>query len=70
MWKNHNPGNLSVGAISARHNKIGRAKVNKNQNFAIFPDYENGHAALFDCLQTTYANSSMDDMAKDYVPEN
>ena len=53
-WRNHNPGNLVPGSISARHNQIGRAKISKTQCFAIFSDYENGHAALLDCLLSTY----------------
>lgn len=68
-WRNHNPGNLFPGLISAQHNKIGHAKISKTQDFAIFPDYENGHAALLDCLKTTYGKSSIDDMVKDYAPE-
>ncbi len=68
-WRNHNPGNLYPATISARHNQIGRAKVSKTQCFAIFPDYESGHAALLDCLLSTYGESSIDDMVKDYAPE-
>lgn len=48
-WRNHNPGNLVPGEISARHNQIG-----STGKFAIFPDYENGHLALLDSLHTTY----------------
>jgi ribosomal protein S13 len=62
-WRNHNPGNLVPGKVSARHNQIG-----STGKFAIFPDYENGHLALIDCLQTTYANKSIDDLVKDYAP--
>jgi len=67
-WRNHNPGNLFPANVSARHNQIGHAKVNAKQNFAIFPDYENGHAALLDCLLNTYGESSIDDLVKDYAP--
>ena len=68
-WRNHNPGNLYPDGISAKHNQIGRAKVSKNQCFAIFPDYENGHAALLDCLKTTYGESSIEDMVEAYAPK-
>lgn len=40
-WRNHNPGNLVPGKISARHNQIG-----STGKFAIFPDYESGRAKL------------------------
>lgn len=62
-WRNNNPGNLVPGKISKRHNQIG-----STGKFAIFPDYENGHLALIDCLQTTYKNSSIDDLVKAYAP--
>ena len=68
-WRNHNPGNLVPGSISARHNQIGRAKISKTQCFAIFPDYENGHVALLDCLLSTYGESSIDELVKYYAPE-
>ncbi|MBI5447361.1 MAG: hypothetical protein HY939_01355 [Gammaproteobacteria bacterium] len=63
-WRNNNPGNLVPGKVSGRHNQIG-----STGKFAIFPDYENGHLALIDCLQTTYKNSSIDDLVKFYAPE-
>lgn len=62
-WRNHNPGNLFPGLVSKRHNQIG-----STGHFAIFPDYENGHLALIDCLKTTYKNASIDDLVKDYAP--
>lgn len=62
-WRAHNPGNLVPGSISARHNQIG-----STGKFAIFPDYENGHLALLDCLQTTYKNASIDDLVEVYAP--
>ncbi len=62
-WRAHNPGNLFPSAISARHNRIG-----STGKFAIFPDYESGHEALTDCLQTTYKNSSIDDLVAAYAP--
>lgn len=54
-WRNHNPGNLVPGDVSSRHSQIGTTG-----KFAIFPDYETGHEALLDCLQTTYAKASID----------
>lgn len=62
-WRNHNPGNLVPGKISARHNQIG-----SSGKFAIFPDYENGHLALLDCLETTYKNATIDDLVEAYAP--
>jgi hypothetical protein len=67
-WRNHNPGNLVPGSVSARHNQIGRAKISKTQCFAIFPDYENGHAALLDCLKTTYGEKSIDYLVAKFAP--
>lgn len=62
-WRNHNPGNLVPGKISARHNQIG-----STGKFAIFPDDESGHLALIDCLQTTYKNASIDELVESYAP--
>ena len=62
-WRNHNPGNLFPASVSARHNQIG-----STGRFTIFPDYENSHLALLDCLQTTYKNASIDDMVESYAP--
>jgi hypothetical protein len=67
-WRNHNPGNLFPGNVSARHNQIGRAQISKTQCFAIFPDYENGHAALLDCLQSTYGEKSIDYLVAKFAP--
>lgn len=63
-WRTHNPGNLVPGFVSARHHQIGTTG-----KFAIFPDYENGHEALLDCLKTTYKNSSIDDLVEIYAPK-
>jgi hypothetical protein len=63
-WRNHNPGNLVPGAVSRRNNQIGTTG-----KFAIFPDYKAGHSALLDCLQTTYAKASIDDLVQAYAPE-
>lgn len=62
-WRNHNPGNLFPGPLSERHHRIG-----STGKFAIFPDYENGHLALLDCLQTTYKNASIDELVESYAP--
>ena len=50
-WRNNNPGNLKSGDVSKLNNQIGKVG-----EFAIFPDYNTGHAALLDCLRTTYKN--------------
>ena len=62
-WRNHNPGNLFPGKVSSRHNQIG-----STGKLAIFPDYETGHLALIDCLQTTYINSSIDHLVTKFAP--
>jgi hypothetical protein len=63
-WRNNNPGNLVPGNVSRRHNQIG-----STGKFAIFPDYNSGHLALLDCLQSTYAKASIDDLVHAYAPE-
>jgi len=62
-WRNHNPGNLVPGEISARHNQIG-----STGKFAIFPDYENGHLALLDSLHTNYKNKTIPQLVKKFAP--
>lgn len=62
-WRNHNPGNIRPGKVSNRNNQIGVA-----YNFAVFPDYESGHNALLDVLETTYYNSSIDEMMAHFAP--
>lgn len=62
-WRNHNPGNLYPGEVSARHNRIG-----STGKLAIFPDYDSGHEALIDCLQTTFFNKSIDQLVETYAP--
>ncbi len=64
-WRTNNPGNLHAGKISKRNNQIG-----KSGNFAIFPDYETGHAALLDSLHTTFWQKTLDEMIQDYAPEH
>jgi hypothetical protein len=64
-WRTNNPGNLHAGKISKRNNQIG-----KFGNFAIFPDYETGHAALIDSLRTTFGSKSLDEMILGYAPKH
>jgi len=46
-WRNHNPGNIRPGTISRRHGQIGIV-----HKFAVFSNYDAGHAALLDVLKT------------------
>jgi hypothetical protein len=62
-WRNHNPGNVWAGAISKKHNQIG-----KTHGFVIFPDDESGHELLLDTLKTTYGDSSIHEMIYSYAP--
>jgi len=58
-WRNNNPGNLVPGRVSRRNNTIGRAG-----GFAIFPDYDTGHAALIDSLKNEHGNKDIDAQIK------
>jgi hypothetical protein len=62
-WRNNNPGNVVPGSISKKNNQIGKAG-----GFAVFPDYENGHKALLDCLKDTYGNSPLKELINGYAP--
>jgi hypothetical protein len=62
-WRNHNPGNVHPGDISRMNHQIGVAG-----GCAVFPDCENGHSALLDCLKKIYWNSSIDKLVKGYAP--
>src|SRR3990167_5669948 len=64
-WRNHNPGNVYAGPISARHNRIG-----ETHSFAIFPDNKSGHASLLDSLITTFGNMSIHKMIYIFAPPN
>jgi hypothetical protein len=64
-WRNNNPGNLVSGNVSRRNNQIGKAG-----GFAVFPDYETGHRALLDCLNTTFINSMLKTLIKAYAPKH
>jgi hypothetical protein len=62
-WRNNNPGNLVVGNISRDNGAIGKAG-----GFAVFPDYEAGHAGLIDCLKRTYGNADLEFLVTKYAP--
>ncbi len=62
-WRNHNPGNLVPGKVSARNNQIGTTG-----KFAIFPDYESGHLALLDSLHTTHKNKTIPKLVEKFAP--
>lgn len=64
-WRNTNPGNLVPGQISKRNGAIGKAG-----GFAVFPDYESGHAALLDSLKTQHGNKSIDQLMEVYAPRS
>lgn len=64
-WRTNNPGDLNSGAVAARNGQIGKYK-----KFAVFPDYESGHAALIDSLKTTFGNQSLEQMIKTYAPSS
>lgn len=63
VWRNNNPGNLVPGKVSKRNGAIGSAG-----GFAVFPDYEAGHKALLDCLKTTFGNSDIKALLRNYAP--
>lgn len=62
-WRTNNPGNLWSDTVSKRNHEIGRFG-----NFAIFPDYETGHAALLDSLRTTHWNRDLKQLVDKYAP--
>ena len=64
-WRTNNPGDLWSGPVSKRNGEIGRYG-----HFAVFPDYETGHAALLDSLKTTYWNKGLAEMITGYAPKN
>ncbi len=63
-WRNQNPGNLVQGSISKRNGAIGTAG-----GFAVFPDYESGHAALLYSLKNVYGNKDISGLMKDFAPK-
>ena len=64
-WRNNNPGNLRPGTISRRNGQIGVAG-----RFAVFPDYETGHAAHIDLLINVYGNRDLAGLIKAYAPNS
>lgn len=64
-WRNNNPGNLVSASVSKRNGEIGKAG-----GFAIFPDYESGHAGLIDLLKNTYREFSLRELIKKYAPKH
>jgi hypothetical protein len=63
-WRMNNPGDLWSGPVSKRNGEIGRYG-----HFAVFPDYDTGHAALLDSLSTTYWKKSLAEMILGYAPK-
>jgi hypothetical protein len=64
-WRNNNPGNLRTGTVSRRNGQIGVAG-----RFAVFPDYQAGHAAHVDLLLNVYGNRDLAGLIKAYAPES
>jgi hypothetical protein len=64
-WRNNNPGNLRPGTVSRRNGQIGVAG-----RFAVFPDYEAGHAAHVDLLINVYGIRDLAGLIKTYAPSS
>ncbi|MEY4615042.1 MAG: hypothetical protein RJB66_2 [Pseudomonadota bacterium] len=64
-WRNQNPGNLVPGKVSKRNGAIGRA-----DKFAVFPNYDTGHAALLDSLKNEHAEKNIDSLLIVFAPPN
>jgi len=64
-WRNNNPGNLRPGSVSRRNGQIGVAG-----RFAVFPDYDAGHAAHVDLLLNVYGNKDLAGLIKAYAPNS
>ena len=62
-WRNQNPGNLVVGNVSKRNGAIGKAG-----GFAVFPDYDTGHAALLDSLKNVHGDKDIPALMNVYAP--
>lgn len=62
-WRNQNPGDLRAGKVSKGNGAIGSAG-----GFAVFPDYESGHAALLDSLKNEHGNQDIPSLMKAYAP--
>src|ERR1035441_2846701 len=63
-WRNQNPGDLKPGKVSGRNGAIGSAS-----GFAVFPDYNAGHAALLDLLKSVYGSRDIPDLMKAFAPK-
>jgi hypothetical protein len=64
-WRNNNPGNLRSGSVSKRNGQIGVAG-----RFAVFPDYDAGHAAHLDLLLNVYGDRDLSGLIKAYAPSS
>src|ERR1700722_4604191 len=62
-WRNQNPGDLVPGKVSKRNGAIGSAG-----GFAVFPDYQTGHAALLDSLINEHGHKDIRSLMKVYAP--
>lgn len=63
-WRNQNPGNLAGGRWANQHGAIGKAG-----NFAVFPSYDIGKAAMFNLLQSPdYKTRTIWDAIPKYAP--
>jgi len=64
-WRNNNPGNLVSATVSKRNGEIGKAG-----GFAVFPDYDSGHAALIDLLKNVFSELSLKRLISKYAPKH
>jgi hypothetical protein len=62
-WRNQNPGDLVPGNVSKRNGAIGSAN-----GFAVFPNYQTGHAALLDSLKAVHGNQDILSLMHEYAP--
>jgi hypothetical protein len=62
-WRNQNPGDLVPGNVSKRNGAIGSAG-----GFAVFPNYDSGHAALLDSLKTTHGGQDIRGLMESFAP--
>lgn len=62
-WRNQNPGDLVSGKVGKRNGAIGAAG-----GFAVFPDYDDGHAALLDSLLNEHGDQDIPSLMKAYAP--
>ncbi len=64
-WRNNNPGNLVSASVSKRNGEIGKAG-----GFAVFPDYNSGHAALIDLLKNVFSDLNLKKLISKYAPKH